>query len=106
MNLRPAIRWLLRPVVLGVLVAAACAAWHFRPLSRDVLIWVQFRDGQYGFINDAGRVVIPGAWDDIRAFDSLGLARIRKSKQWGWISREGMSRTRQNSETRLRPKSR
>jgi hypothetical protein len=89
MNLRPAIRWLLRPVVLGTLVAAACAAWHYRPLSRDVLIPVQFRDGRSCYINGAGRIAIPGEWDAAYAFDSFGIARVLKEKKEGWIDRQG-----------------
>ncbi len=83
------LRWLLRPVVLGVLIAATCAAWHFRPLSRDVLIPVVFRDGRWGYVNDAGRIAIPALWEYAEPFDDNGLALVSKDLLWGWIDRQG-----------------
>jgi hypothetical protein len=90
MKIRSCCRWLLRPVVLGVLVAAACAAWHFRPMSRDVLIPANFRDGRWGYVNDAGRVAIPAVWEHAEPFDDNGLALVCKDSLWGWIDRRGV----------------
>ncbi len=89
MKLRIPCRWLLRPVVLGVLVAAACVAWHFRPLSRDVLIPAVFRDGRWGYVNDAGRVAIPAMWKHAEPYDEFGLALVQRGKSWGWIDHHG-----------------
>jgi hypothetical protein len=83
------LRWLRRPWLLGLAVFTACLAWHHRPLARDVLLPVVFRDGKMGCINDAGRVAIPGVWDEIGPFDSHGMASVYAREKRGWIDRQG-----------------
>ena len=54
----------------------------------EALAWVQEADGQYGYINKRGRMVIDAEFD--RAYDfARGLALVEDNGQLGYIDTEG-----------------
>lgn len=46
------------------------------------------RDGKWGFINKAKKMVIPYEYDEVRPFED-GLAMVRTGEVWGYIDKSG-----------------
>ena len=50
--------------------------------------WESYHNGQYGFINAAGKMITDFSFGNARDFSS-GLAAVNKNKKWGFIDRSG-----------------
>jgi hypothetical protein len=46
-------------------------------------------DARWGFIDQAGRMVIAPAYEDARPFDESGLAGVKQNGRWGFIDAQG-----------------
>jgi len=50
--------------------------------------WVKALDGRYGFIDQAGNIVVPPAYDEAYGFHR-DRAAVRKGRMWGFINSRG-----------------
>lgn len=94
----------LRKLLLIALISAACFAqptwaniWECHKSQvagytrvsclSEGLAWVQ-KDGKYGFINKAGKIIVPLQYDDVGAFYE-GLAWVYKDGEEFYINKQG-----------------
>lgn len=47
------------------------------------------RGGKWGFVDPAGREVVPPRFEDVGAFSAEGLAPVMEEGRWGYIGRDG-----------------
>lgn len=61
--------------------------------NKDILetntLFLDKKDGKYGYINKAGEVVVDYIYDDAREQNSYGYSAIKKDGKWGVIDRNG-----------------
>ncbi len=80
----------LSAVVLSLLPATyASAQWKYKGDYHEGLAKVQDANGKYGYINEAGKLVIPCKWKSAESF-SEGLARVEDANgKYGFINKKG-----------------
>jgi hypothetical protein len=57
------------------------------PFASNGLAYVE--DFKHGYINEAGKIVIPPQFKDAETFEPNGLARVKQNNKWGWINEAG-----------------
>lgn len=61
--------------------------------NRDVLVsntlFLDKKDGKYGYVNKAGVVVVDYIYDDAREQNEFGYASVKKNGMWGCIDSKG-----------------
>ena len=60
--------------------------WDSFSGNEDIVLVV--KDGKFGHIDTAGRIVAPCEWDDADPF-SEGLAGVKKDGKWGYVDTAG-----------------
>ena len=63
--------------------------YYFPGPFSNGLAWVADEDETYGYIDKAGKLVIPHTYDTVSIFDSNGLALVEKDGKWGFIDKTG-----------------
>src|SRR5690606_2085356 len=56
--------------------------------SKDINLFLVWKDKKYGFVNAKGKVVVPIMYDRADVF-SEGLATVQKDEKWGFINDTG-----------------
>ena len=56
---------------------------------RRARSWSPFSQGQWGFIDASGAMVIPATYEDAMPFDESGLAGVKLNGRWGFIDTNG-----------------
>ena len=61
--------------------------------NKEVLstntIFLDKKDGKYGFVNKAGIVVVDYIYDDAREQNEYGFASVKKNGMWGCVNSKG-----------------
>ena len=59
------------------------------PISREHFIKIVDADGQYGFINSDGRIVIEPQWEDVKyyEFSNATFPQVKKGNNWTFVDR-------------------
>jgi len=62
-----------------------------KKLCSEGMVASKNKKNKYGFLNEAGKVVIPYIYDNIYPFDKIGLAWVVKNNKIGYINKKGIA---------------
>ena len=64
-------------------------SWNLKGDITENMAWVRDDNGKYGFIDQAGELVIPCKWNNVKSFCD-GFAAVRNDDgKWGYVDKSG-----------------